>query len=71
MHTTLPTLEVGNVATIAGVSGSMRATKRLADMGFVQGARIEMIRPGLPCIVRISGICVGLGADYQQSIQLA
>ena len=70
MHTTLPTLDVGDVATIAGVTGSMRSTKRLADMGFVHGARIEMIRPGLPCIVRISGVCIGLGADYQYSIQL-
>lgn len=71
MHTTLPMLRTGDVATIIGITETQVAAKRLFDMGFVRGARLEMIRPGLPCIVRIGGVCVGLGAAYQDSIQLA
>jgi Fe2+ transport system protein FeoA len=68
---TLPMLDAGETATIAGITGKCLPAKRLADMGFVRGARLEMIRPGLPCIVRVGGVCVGLGAAYQDSIQLA
>ena len=71
MHTALPMLEAGDVATITGITGNQVAAKRLADMGFVRGARLEVIRPGWPCIVRIAGVCVGLGAAYQHCIQLA
>lgn len=39
-------------------------------MGFVRGASVEMIRPGKPCIVKINGICVGLGKQHQESILL-
>ena len=68
---TLPMLQAGDVATIAGITGRHIGAKRLVDMGFVQGARLEMVCPGLPCIVRIGGVCVGLGAALQHSIQLA
>ena len=68
---TLPMLEAGDVALVAGISGAQVAAKRLADMGFVRGAEIEMVCPGSPCIVRIDSACVGLGAAHQHSIQLA
>ena len=74
MHTALPMLEAGDVATITGITGitgTQVAAKRLVDMGFVRGARLEMIRPGRPCIVQIAGVCVGLGAAFQRCIQLA
>ena len=71
MHTALPMLEAGDLATITGITGPQVAAKRLADMGFVRGARLEMIRPGRPCIVQIAGVCVGLGAAFQRCIQLA
>ena len=49
-------------------SDGQRLAKRLADMGFVRGALVEMIRTGKPCLVRIGSTCVGLGADHQRSI---
>lgn len=66
----LPTLEAGEFGTIDSINGVHAAAKRLADMGFFQGAKVTMIRPGEPCIVRIDGRCVGLGGALQNSILL-
>lgn len=61
-------LKTGEAAAIVSIAASQAAAKRLADMGFVRGAVVEMIRPGRPCLVRIGATCVGLGADHQRSI---
>jgi Fe2+ transport system protein FeoA len=70
MVSDLPSLKAGDRGTVAAVRVSAAAAKRLADMGFVRGARLEMVKPGCPCIVRIGGTCVGLGAGHQPHIQL-
>ena len=66
----LEALGSGEVAFVDRITASAGAAKRLADMGFVRGARLEMVRPGVPCIVRVGGTCVGLGHDHQLSIRL-
>ena len=66
----LRTLKAGQAATIARVTGSTAHAKRLADMGFISGARVEMVRPGAPCLVRIGGTWIGLGQEHQQGIYL-
>lgn len=63
-------LQSGERGTIAAISGFQSGSKRLADLGFVRGAQVTMVRQGNPCIVRIDGRCVGLGAGYQESIEL-
>lgn len=63
-------LQAGETSAIESIQSSQTTTKRLADMGFVRGASVEMIRPGKPCIVKINGICVGLGKQHQESILL-
>ena len=68
---TLLGLRAGETSTIVGVSAAQMSAKRLADMGFVSGARIEMIRPGNPCLVRIGGTSVGLGTANQGCILIA
>ena len=60
----------GDVARIAGVEAAQAAAKRLADMGFVRGAVVEMVRPGKPCLVRIGGTYVGLGLENQNSLRV-
>ena len=65
---TLDQLLPGAVAEVCCVSGARVSAKRLSDMGFVRGVRVEMIRPGRPCIVRIGGVRVGLGKENQASI---
>ena len=67
----LPILKAGEYGTIESINGTHAAAKRLADMGFIRGALVTMIRPGEPCIVRIGGRCVGLGDAHQNSILLA
>lgn len=70
MTGTLPQLRAGELGTIDSIDGSGLTSKRLADMGFVRGALLTMIRPGKPCLVRLGGRCVGLGLGHQESIQL-
>ena len=67
-YETLRTLGSGEHCTFVGVNAATSSAKRLADMGFVSGARIEMIRTGNPCLVRIGGTCVGLGSANQSCI---
>jgi Fe2+ transport system protein FeoA len=67
----VPNLRSGEVAVVERIAAANSAAKRLADLGFIQGARLEMVRPGVPCIVRINETCVGLGRDHQTSIELS
>lgn len=70
MQLGLPVLKPGQAGRVAEVKALNGAAKRLADLGFVKGALLEMIRPGKPCIVRIGGSRVGLGAGHQDCISL-
>ena len=67
----MPTMRAGQRGTVTEVSVSEAAAKRLADLGFLPGARVEMIQPGAPCILRIGGARVGLGSAHQCRIRLA
>ena len=67
----VPTLKMGEVGIVERITADNGSAKRLAEMGFVRGARLEMIRPGAPCIVRINQSCVGLGRGHQTSILLS
>lgn len=69
-HPSLMELAAGDVARITGVEAVQTAAKRLADMGFVRGAVVEMVRTGRPCLVRVGGTYVGLGVENQQSISI-
>jgi len=64
----LSSLKTGQAAAVVSIKAAQTAAKRLADMGFVRGAVVEMIRPGRPCLVRISGTCGGLGVEHQRNI---
>jgi Fe2+ transport system protein FeoA len=64
-------LRSGDVATVTGLDSTRLAAKRLADMGFIPGVKVEMLRSGTPCLVRVNGICLGLGAGHQESILLS
>jgi len=61
-------MKAGEAAAIVSISTSQASAKRLADMGFVRGVVVEMIRLGRPCMVRIGTTCVGLGLDHQRSV---
>ena len=67
----LPSLGTGDVGVIQRIAAQDAPSKRLADMGFVRGARLELVRPGYPCIVQLDGFRVGLGRSHQTSIELS
>lgn len=60
----------GEKVIVAGVAASQNEAKRLSDMGFVTGVRVEMVRTGEPCIVRLNGTLVGLGMANQRVIRV-
>jgi ferrous iron transport protein A len=45
----------GEVAEIAQVVGSTDQVRRLEELGLRSGARLEIVRGGSPCIVRLGG----------------
>jgi ferrous iron transport protein A len=62
MHETFPLrlLGVGKVAYVREVLGSADYVHRLHELGLRDGAEIEMMQRGSPCIIRLGGqrLCV-------------
>jgi ferrous iron transport protein A len=48
-------LRRGEVAEISKVVGSPEQVRRLEELGLRGGARLEIVRGGSPCIVRVAG----------------
>jgi ferrous iron transport protein A len=48
-------LRRGDVAEIDQVVGSPEQVRRLEELGLRGGARLEIVRAGSPCIVRVGG----------------
>jgi len=65
MHALMPltALSPGQVAEVRQVVGSPEHVRRLEELGLRDGARLEMVRSGSPCIVRIgaSTLCLRNG----------
>jgi len=61
-------LKRGQTATVAYIAAAESTAKRLADIGFVRGAAVTVLRPGRPCLVRIGPTCVGLGLALQRCV---
>lgn len=53
-------LRAGTKATVAKLGGKALAVARLAEMGVTLGARIEVLRPGSPCIFKLEDTCICL-----------
>ena len=53
-------LRPGESACIARIVGRPDDVRRLAEFGLHAGSKIEMFRPGSPCILRMAGskVCV-------------
>ena len=65
MHALMPltALGPGQVAEVRQVVGSPEHVRRLEELGLRDGARLEMVRTGSPCIGRIgaSTLCLRNG----------
>lgn len=57
MHQVIPlsALRPGDVAEICQIIGQADQVRRLQELGLRDGARLEMVRSGSPCIVRLGG----------------
>jgi Fe2+ transport system protein FeoA len=49
----LSLLSSGEVALVQTVAGPPEHIRRLRELGFHEGAQVQMIRSGRPCIVRL------------------
>ncbi len=67
----LTALKRGDSARVLAVDGGHPSAKRLADLGFIPGATVEMLHPGTPCIVKLAHARLGLSACLQGSVLLA
>ena len=67
----LRTMRPGETGRVTGLSVKNGAARRLAEFGFVRGARVEMIRSGAPCIIRLDQTRLGLGAALQDGVLMA
>jgi ferrous iron transport protein A len=56
-------LAPGQTARIAAVLGAAEQTQRLRELGLRDGAEVEMVRPGSPCIIRLGGQKLGLRSE--------
>jgi len=51
----LAVLRRGQVAEVGQLVGAPEQVRRREELGLRTGARVEMIRSGAPCIIRIEG----------------
>jgi Fe2+ transport system protein FeoA len=66
----LESLRAGQAARISRIAGHPDHVHRLEEFGLRDGTRIEMFRPGNPCILRIAGNKLCLRADELLSIHV-
>nr|WP_201443435.1 FeoA family protein [Pirellula staleyi] len=57
MHDFIPLemLSAGQTARIAAICGDPDDTHRLEELGLRQGQLVEMVQPGIPCVLKLAG----------------
>lgn len=64
----LTILGAGQRGRIDGVMGSGALAHRLREMGLREGAEVQMVRPGSPCILRLGGQKLCVRADEMAGV---
>jgi Fe2+ transport system protein FeoA len=64
----LEALAAGQSAEIRHIVGEPDHVHRLEEMGLHRGRRVEMFRPGNPCIIRMAGNKVCIRADHRLNV---
>lgn len=59
----LALLRAGQAGRVGEVLGTVDLVHRLREMGLYDGAAVQMIRPGSPCIIRLQGQRLGFRTD--------
>jgi Fe2+ transport system protein FeoA len=61
-------LDKGQLARVEEIDAAPRTARRLAEMGVMPGATVEMLRPGHPCIVRVNQTRLSLSRALQLQV---
>ena len=61
-------LSAGQSAVVETVMGASDDAHRLREIGLRDGATVQMIQPGNPCLVRLGGHKLGLRSDALASV---
>ena len=61
-------LTAGQTAVVETVMGASDDAHRLREIGLRDGATVQMIQPGNPCMVRLAGHKLGLRSDALNSV---
>ena len=59
---------IGQSAHVEHVAGEPGSTHRLKELGFRDGAIVEMVQSGSACIVRLGGHKLGFRADEAANV---
>ncbi|MFO0891893.1 MAG: ferrous iron transport protein A [Isosphaeraceae bacterium] len=59
----LSLLRAGEHGRVGRLHGSGETVHRLREMGLHDGAPVQMVRPGSPCIIRLRGRRLGFRMD--------
>jgi Fe2+ transport system protein FeoA len=64
----LEVMQVGEMAYVDSIWGDCEHVQRLRELGLADGAALEMLQPGTPCIIRLGGQRLCLRSDSRTSI---
>jgi ferrous iron transport protein A len=64
----LECLRPGECAEVADVSGEVGWVCRLAELGVRVGCRLEMLRGGSPCLIRVGDSRLSLRGEWDTQI---
>lgn len=64
----LQCLRAGQLAQVSRLVGAPDQVHRLQEFGLRKGTRLQMFRPGNPCILRLAGQKVCLRSDDSLSV---
>jgi ferrous iron transport protein A len=67
----ITSLALGQIADVLQVTGPPEQIRRFEELGLRSGARIEVVRAGSPCIVRIGDSRLCLRHDAQVGVLVA
>ena len=66
----LTVLRCGQVAEVGALMGPSEQVRRLEELGLRTGTRLEMIRSGVPCIIRVEGTTLCFRDDDKFSVMV-